>query len=70
MKKVVSLAEKREEIYFKRKEGEFKSYIGKLKIGELRHEANYIIERMKDENLDDEFLARIIAVNFIYLIFF
>lgn len=58
MKKVVSLAEKREEIYFKRKEGEFKSYLGKLKIGELRHEANYIIERMKDENLDDEFLLK------------
>ncbi len=58
MKKVVSLAEKREEIYFKRKESEFKSYLGKLKIGELRHEANYIIERMKEENLDDEFLLK------------
>ncbi|MCO4754693.1 MAG: hypothetical protein KC478_09420 [Bacteriovoracaceae bacterium] len=58
MKKVVSLAEKREEIYFKRKESEFKSYLGKLKLGELRHEANYIIERMKEDNLEDEFLLK------------
>lgn len=58
MKKVVSLAEKRAEFLFRQKEDEFKSYLSNLKLEELRVEANFIIDRMGEENLEDEFLMK------------
>ncbi len=58
MKKVVSLEEKRAEFLFKKKEGEFKKYLTGLKLDELRHEANFIIERMSEEELENEFLLK------------
>lgn len=58
MKKVVSIAQKRAEFQFRQKENEFKNYLSKLKLNELRHEANYIIERAGEEDLGDEFLLK------------
>lgn len=56
--KVVSLEEKRAELSFKQKEKEFKTYLSNLKLNELRHEANFIIDRMGEEDLEDEFLLK------------
>lgn len=58
MKKVVSLDEKRAEFTFKKKQGEFKEYLASLQLDELRHEANFIIDRMGEENLENEFLLK------------
>lgn len=58
MKKVVSLAERRADLHFKQKEGEFKTYLSNLKLDELRHEANFIIERMGSGELENEFLLK------------
>lgn len=55
---VISLDKKRNLKRLKEKEVAFKNYLKKLKHEELQYEANYIINKVKDENLSNEFLLK------------
>lgn len=55
MTKVVSLEELRAKKAVKEREETFKKYLTSLKTSELQHEANYIIDKVKDENQNDDF---------------
>lgn len=56
--KVISLDKQRRLKKLKEKEEVFKSYLSKLKQEELQYEANYIINKVNEENLSDEFLLK------------
>ena len=56
--KVISLDQKRRLKNLKQKEKQFKSYLTKLKQEELQYEANYIINKVHEENLSEEFLLK------------
>jgi len=56
--KIISFIEKKKLKELKAKEVKFKSYLSSLKQDQLQTEANYIINKIKDENLSDEFLLR------------
>lgn len=55
---IVSLLERKKLKELKIKEKQFKSYLGSLKQDQLQSEANYIINKMGEENLSDEFLLK------------
>jgi hypothetical protein len=55
---VVSLEAKRRLRELKKTERVFKSYLSKLKQEELQYEANYIINRVNDASLSEEFLLK------------
>lgn len=55
---VISIDQKRRLKKLKEKEVIFKSYLSKLKQEELQHEANYIINKVNDNNLSEEFLLK------------
>lgn len=55
---VVSLSERRKLKKLKATEKEFKSYLKSLKQDQLQTEANYIIEKVNEDNLSDEFLLK------------
>lgn len=42
----------------KEKERQFKNYLSHLKQEDLQYEANYIINKINEENLSDEFLLK------------
>jgi hypothetical protein len=42
----------------KEKEKQFKAYLSSLKQEDLQYEANYIINKINEENLSDEFLLK------------
>lgn len=56
--KVISLDNQRRLKKLKEKEVVFKSYLSKLKQEELQYEANYIINKVNEENLSEEFLLK------------
>jgi hypothetical protein len=56
--KVISIDQKRRLKKLKEKEQVFKSYLSKLKQEDLQYEANYIINKVNDENLSEEFLLK------------
>jgi hypothetical protein len=58
MTKVVSLEKLRIEKAFREKESTFKKYLTSLKTSELQHEANYIINRVKDEDQTEDFYLK------------
>ena len=55
---VISLDQKRKLRDLKLKEKSFKKYLTSLKQEQLQFEANYIINKINDENLSDEFLLK------------
>jgi uncharacterized protein YlxP (DUF503 family) len=55
---VVSIEQKRRLKKLKEKESIFKSYLSKLKQDELQFEANYIINRVNEQDLSEEFLLK------------
>ncbi len=55
---VISLDQTRKLKNLKEKEKFFKSYLSKLKQEELQYEANYIINKVNEDNLSDEFLLK------------
>lgn len=55
---IVSIAERKKLKDLKVKERQFKSYLSSLKQDQLQIEANYIINKINEENLTDEFLLR------------
>ncbi|MBD67104.1 MAG: hypothetical protein CME62_18025 [Halobacteriovoraceae bacterium] len=55
---VISLNERRKLKELKETEKEFKGYLKSLKQDQLQFEANYIIEKINEENLSDEFLLK------------
>lgn len=55
MTKVVSLDQLRERKAIQEKEATFKKYLTSLKTSELQHEANFIIDRVKSEDQNDDF---------------
>ena len=55
MTKLVSLDELRAQKALKERENAFKMYLTSLKTSELQHEANYIIDKVKNENQNDDF---------------
>jgi hypothetical protein len=56
--KIVSLDKQRRLKDLKRQEESIKSYLSKLKQEELQYEANYIMNKVNEEDLSDEFLLR------------
>lgn len=58
MTNIFSLDKQRKFKNLKDKERQFKGYISSLKQEELQYEANYIINKVKEENLSDEFLLK------------
>ncbi|MFT6630349.1 MAG: hypothetical protein ACJAS4_000285 [Bacteriovoracaceae bacterium] len=56
--KVISLDNQRRLKKLKEKEIVFKSYLTNLKQEELQYEANYIINKVNEENLSEEFLLK------------
>ena len=58
MTNIFSLDKQRKFKNLKDKEKQFKGYISSLKQEELQYEANYIINKVKEENLSDEFLLK------------
>jgi uncharacterized membrane protein YheB (UPF0754 family) len=58
MTKVVSLEKLRAEKAFREKENTFKKYLTSLKTSELQHEANYIINRVQDEDQSEDFYLK------------
>jgi hypothetical protein len=56
--KVISLDNQRRLKKLKEKEMVFKSYLTNLKQEELQYEANYIINKVNEENLSEEFLLK------------
>lgn len=55
---IVSIAERKKLKDLKIKEKQFKSYLSSLKQDQLQIEANYIINKINEENLTDEFLLK------------
>lgn len=55
---VVSIDQRRRLKQLKEKENLFKSYLSKLKQDELQFEANYIINRVTEHDLSEEFLLK------------
>lgn len=55
---VISFNEQKKLKELKQKEVIFKDYLSKLKQEELQYEANYITNKINDDNLDDEFLLK------------
>lgn len=55
---VVSIEQKRRLKKLKEKESTFKSYLSKLKQEQLQYEANYIINKVHEDDLSDEFLLK------------
>ncbi len=55
---VVSLDQKRRVKILKNQENNFKHYLTRLKQEELQYEANFIINKINEENLSDEFLLK------------
>jgi len=55
---VVSIEQKRRLKKLKEKESTFKSYLSKLKQEELQYEANYIMNKVNEDELSEEFLLR------------
>lgn len=55
---VVSLDQKRKLKNLKSKEKSFKKYLTSLKQEQLQYEATYIINKINDEDLSDEFLLK------------
>lgn len=58
MTKVVSLDELRAKKAIEEKEATFKKYLSALKTSELQYEANYIINRVKDEDQTEDFYLK------------
>ena len=58
MTKVVSLDELRARKEIQEKESTFKKYLTGLKTSELQYEANYIINRVKDEDQTEDFYLK------------
>jgi len=56
--KIVSLDQQRRLKNLKIKEEAFKGYLTKLKHEELQYEANYIINKVNESNLSEEFLLK------------
>ena len=56
--KIVSIAERRKLKELKNKEKQFKSYLSSLQQDQLQIEANYIINKINEDNLTDEFLLK------------
>ena len=55
---IVSIAERKKLKDLKVKEKQFKSYLSSLQQDQLQIEANYIINKINEDNLTDEFLLR------------
>lgn len=55
---IVSIVERKKLKDLKVKEKQFKSYLSSLKQDQLQIEANYIINKINEENLTDEFLLK------------
>lgn len=55
---IVSMAERKKLRDLKTKEKQFKSYLSSLQQDQLQIEANYIINKINEENLTDEFLLK------------
>ena len=55
---VVSIDQRRRLKKLKEKESIFKSYLSKLKQDELQFEANYIINKVNESDLSEEFLLK------------
>lgn len=55
---VVSIGQRRKLKQLKEKESIFKSYLSKLKQEELQYEANYIINKVNESDLSEEFLLK------------
>lgn len=55
---IVSIAERKKLKDLKLKEKQFKSYLSSLQQDQLQIEANYIINKINEENLTDEFLLK------------
>jgi len=55
---IISIDQQRRLKKLKEKEQVFKSYISKLKQSDLQFEANYIINKVNDEDLSQEFLLK------------
>tara|TARA_B100001971_G_scaffold215192_1_gene259868 strand:+ start:122386 stop:122715 length:330 start_codon:yes stop_codon:yes gene_type:complete len=58
MTKVVSLDELRTRKAIQEKEATFKKYLTSLKTSELQYEANYIINRVKEEDQSEDFYLK------------
>ena len=56
--KIISFAEQKKLKELKAKEKQFKSYLSALKQEELQYEANYIMNKINEENLSEEFLLK------------
>lgn len=56
--KIISLDKQRRLKDLKRQEEATKSYLSKLKQEELQYEANYIMNKVNEEDLSDEFLLK------------
>ena len=56
--KIISFDQKRRLKKLKEKEQAFKSYLSKLKQADLQYEANYIINKVNDDDLSEEFLLK------------
>lgn len=56
--KIVSLEKQRRLKELKRQEANFKVYLSKLKQEELQYEANYIMNKVNEEDLSEEFLLK------------
>ena len=56
--KVISFVERKKLRDLKTKEKQFKAYLSSLKQDQLQTEANYIINKINEENLSDEFLLK------------
>lgn len=56
--KIISLDKQRRLKELKRQESVIKGYLSKLKQEELQYEANYIMNKVNEEELSEEFLLR------------
>ncbi len=56
--KIISLDKQRRLKELKRQEESIKSYLSKLKQEELQYEANYIMNKVNEDELSEEFLLR------------
>ena len=55
---IISMEKQRKLRELKKQEKAFKTYLTKLKQEELQYEANYIINKVNENNLSDEFLLK------------
>ncbi|MBD63874.1 MAG: hypothetical protein CME62_01595 [Halobacteriovoraceae bacterium] len=56
--KIISLDKQRRLKELKRQESVIKGYLSKLKQEELQYEANYIMNKVNEDELSEEFLLR------------